>query len=228
MKIRDNHCHLEEIARVGNLSKELESARSEGISEWLSCALSRGEIDWHKSNKINGMEWCAGIHPHYDGSRGLSLGDIEDLAEAKEIVAIGEIGLDRRNPEMEWQSRILLAQLALARDYDLPVIFHVVRSYYELHKLLKDNFPRVRGYLHGFSGSREVFETFARYDLGFSLNARLPGAEVVKSIVKRGRWQIETDAPYASPEGNRGANQLRNLIWVKEQIENICGREIWH
>jgi len=146
----------------------------------------------------------------------------------EKLQLLGEIGFDKRNDNWEWQKKILLKQLELAREFDLPVIFHVVKSYYELYKLLKDNFPKVRGYLHGFNSSMDVFEAFNSFDLGYSLNARLPEDKVVQAIIRRGYWEIETDAPYAKPADFDGEyNVLANLIWVKDKIEEIMGMKIW-
>ncbi len=228
MRLLDNHCHLEEIARAGRLEAEQKSAREIGIAGWFSSALSRSEMEWHQQQNIPGMKWCAGIHPYYEKSSESDLDYLAELCATSRIAAIGEIGLDTRNPDAEGQKKILLAQLELADQFDLAVIFHVVKSYYELYKLIKDNFPKVRGFLHGFNSSLEVFQAFSEFDIGFSLNARLPQENVVKEIVERGNWQIETDAPYALPAGMKGEyNTLSNLIWVKERIEKIMVRKLW-
>jgi TatD DNase family protein len=226
--IRDNHCHLEEIFRAGRLETELAEARQAGVSGWFSSALCREEMEWHLQQSITSMTWCAGIHPYYEKSSENDWDFLVELAGSGKIAAIGEIGLDKRNPKLDWQKNILLQQLELAREYDLPVIFHVVRSYYELYKLLKGNFPKVRGWLHGFNSSMEVFKTFNSFDLGYSMNARLPEDKVVQAIIKRGLWQIETDAPYARPAEYAGEfNTLANLLWVKDKIENIMGKKLW-
>jgi TatD DNase family protein len=228
MELFDNHCHLEELDRKGDLESELNAARLMGITGWLSSALCKSEMLWHKEHSIAGMIWCAGIHPYYKKS---SLDDFDlltELAASGSLHAIGEIGLDKRNPDSSRQKNILLSQLELARQYDLPVIFHVVGEYYQLAKILKDNFPDVQGCLHGFNSSLEVFDIFCNYDLCFSLNARMPEPKVIKAIIKRGLWKIETDAPYALPPScNDKYNHLSNLIYVKDQIENIMGSVIW-
>jgi len=226
--IRDNHCHLEEIFRAGRLEKELAEARKANVNGWFSSALCREEMEWHLQQDINGMTWCAGIHPYYEKSSESDWDFLVELAGSGKISAIGEIGLDKRNQKLDWQKKILLRQLELAREYDLPVIFHVVKSYYELFKLLKDNFPKVRGYLHGFNSSMDVFKAFNAFDLGYSLNARLPDNKVVQAIIQRGLWEIETDAPYAKPADYEGEyNTLANLIIVKDKIENIMGKKLW-
>ena len=68
------------------------------------------------------------------------------------------IWLDNRNDNFEWQKKILLMQLDLAKNYDLPVVFHTVKQYYELDKILKNNFPKVQGFLHAFNASQEIFD----------------------------------------------------------------------
>jgi TatD DNase family protein len=210
------------------LDKELSDARNAGITGWFSSALCRAEYEWHLQQEIKGMKWCAGIHPYYEKSNADDFDLLIELCSEGNIVAVGEIDLDSRNLDEDWQKDILLKQLELARAYELPVVFHVVKRYYELHKLLKNNFPKVRGWLHGFNSSMAVMEAFSMMDLGFSMNARLPKAEVVKKIVKRGFWQIETDAPYALPANVTGEyNSLKNLIWVRDEIENITGEKLW-
>jgi TatD DNase family protein len=228
MKLKDSHCHLEEIDRNGRLDAELAAARKAGVTAWLSCALSPAEIIWHQQHQIEGVQWCAGIHPFYEPSRQLDILHIASLAQNHQIAAIGEIGFDKRNPDHQFQKNVLLMQLELAAQTDLPVVFHVVKAYYELYKLLKDNFPQVRGFLHGFNSSLEVFERFSEFDLAFSLNAHLPKEQIVRAIIKKANWQIETDAPYASPPGaSSESNSLSNLLWVKNRLEKIAGYNLW-
>ncbi|MCF7919042.1 MAG: TatD family hydrolase [Candidatus Cloacimonetes bacterium] len=228
MKLFDNHCHLEELFRKGVLEKELAEARAAGINGWFSSALCSDEYAWHLKQNIEGMIWCAGIHPNYEKSSEEDFGFLVNLCEAGVLSGIGEIGLDSRNPDDDGQKSILLKQLELARDFELPVIFHVVKRYYDLYKLLKDNFPKIRGWLHGFNGSLAIMEAFSNLELGFSLNARLPEPEVVKRIISRGNWQIETDAPYALPKNLKADhNSLKNLVFVKSEIENITGGNLW-
>ena len=120
--------------------------------------------------------------------------------------------------------KILLKQLDLAKHYHLPVIFHVVGNYYELYKILKKYFPKVFGFIHGFNSSKEVFENFSKFDLGFSLNLHPSKPEVLKMIIKRGFYFFETDAPYQKEkESKEEFNHLKNLIQVVENVSEITG-----
>ena len=77
------------------------------------------------------------------------------------VVAIGEMGLDHgttRDPVTRAAQRASFrAQLALARERDLPVVLHVVRAHgAALEVLQSDGVPCRGGLVHGFSGSLEV------------------------------------------------------------------------
>ena len=224
----DVHCHLSDNRILKNIDDEISSAQEAGITCLVSSSLCKDEYELIKLPKFqktkksgNELEikWSAGIHPYYDKSSENEFELLIKHCDAKEIIAIGEIGLDKRKSNFEWQKKILLMQLDLAKNYDLPVVFHTVKQYYELDKILKNNFPKVRGFLHAFNASQEIFENFKKYDLGFSLNAKPPKEEVIHSIIKHGYYLFETDAPYMRPrELNEDFNHLKNLIWNIKQI----------
>ena len=219
----DVHCHLSEERILNKLEDEISSASEAGVTGFVSSSLCKDEYELIKLSKFPKLrklvKWCAGIHPYYDKS---SEDDFELLikhCDEKNIIAIGEIGLDNRKDNFEWQKKMLLMQLDLAKSYDLPVIFHTVKQYYELDKILKNNFPKVRGFMHAFNASQEIFESFKKYDLGFSLGTKTPKNEVIRAIIERGLYFFETDAPYMKPlELNEDFNHLKNLVWNAEQI----------
>jgi TatD DNase family protein len=215
----DAHCHLSDERIASNLEEEISAANEVGVTHFISSALCKKEYEWHKNNLFSGMFWCAGIHPYYDESAENDFNTLIKLCDEKQIIAIGEIGLDNRNDNFNWQKKILLMQLDLAKNYDLPVVFHTVKQYYELNKILKNSFPKVRGFLHAFNASQEIFEKFKKFDLGFSLNAKPPKDEVLKAIIKHGFYFFETDAPYMKPrELNEDFNHLKNLVWAVKQV----------
>lgn len=104
--------------------------------------------------------FSVGIHP-WD-TAGLSeralyhmVDDVEAVVGHNDVVAIGEVGFDRLyGGDVGLQMKMVEAQLAISEQYQLPVIFHNVRS--------TDLFLRVRKYwrsrvtqpwiLHGFNG----------------------------------------------------------------------------
>ncbi len=216
----DAHCHLNDERIFAEIPEALEL----GISGFISSALCKEEYDWHIQNDIPEMKWCAGIHPYYEKSKESDLERIIQLCEEKKIVGIGEIGLDGRNDNEDWQTKILLQQLDIARNFDLPVVFHTVRKYNELYKILKNNFPKVKGYLHGFNASKDIVEIFTKFDLAFSLGCKPPKDDCVNHIIKRGFFLFETDAPYQKPHDSKDEyNHLKNLLLNVENISAVSG-----
>ncbi len=193
----------------------LEEASEAGVSYLVSSALSPEEYRWHQKLSDKAILKAMGIHPIYKQEE-QDFNLLSELASASEINAIGEIGLDKAGGLPEEQESLLLKQLDLARAFNLPVIFHVVKRYNELYKLLKNNFPKVRGYLHSFNSSMAVAEHFSQFNLAFSISSRLPDSKTIQYIVKRGFMLLETDAPFAlnrdiDAEFNKPAFLLNNL-----------------
>jgi TatD DNase family protein len=220
----DAHCHLADPL-LQNEIKDLR--RNKDITAYISCALNQSELDWHWHNPDNRIKLVAGIHPYQPGQATLSLDHLAQLCAEHKIIGIGEIGLDKRAKDFESEKKILLQQLDLAQEYQLPVVLHVVKSYYQLAKLLKSNFPRVRGYLHGFHSSQEVFALFKKFDLAFSLGCRPPNQQVCRSILQYGHYLLETDAPFQKPISDTNQyNQLSNLNWVVEHLHQISNLPI--
>ncbi len=222
----DAHCHLADERIADNLEQELADAKKTGVNYFVSSALCKEEFELMKLPKFQKLQkfikWTAGIHPFYEKSSEDDFDALIKLCDEKKIIAVGEIGLDRRKDNFDWQKKILLMQLDLAKNYDLPVIFHTVKQYYELDKILKNNFPKVLGYLHGFNTSREIAEQFSKYDLAFSLGCKPPKKDTLGFIIDRGFFLFETDAPYQKPVDDKSDfNHLKNLMWIVNKVSQI-------
>lgn len=224
----DAHCHLFNLWEKlehdpSKLDKAIKNATAARITKLISSALSPEEYDWHLQLKYPQVLLSAGIHPFYKKEE-QDFDKLEEVLKTNKIIAVGEIGLDKNCGDLQSQKNLLLKQLDLARSYNLPVVFHCVKYYYELYKLLKQNFPKIRGYLHSFSSSEEVMERFSEFDLAFSVSSRLPNPKTMIKIIKRGMILLETDAPYALSKEikNTDFNEPKHLISNLENIVNIC------
>ena len=216
----DAHCHLFELEQKNILKNELQKAHKAGITGFFCSALGIEQFDWYKN--CNYCFWYAGIHPFYEKSKISDLDIIIDLAEQKKIIGIGEIGLDKRQKDEDFQRKILSIQLDVAQQYDLPIVFHVVGKYYDLYKILKKNFPKVRGILHGFSASTEIFELYKKFDIAFSVGNKFYNENLAKFILKYGHFTLETDTPYQKPKDEKDDyNHLINLTKVLSFLERF-------
>ena len=222
----DAHCHLYELDKKNILDNELKSAREAGVSGFFCSALGKAQFQWYQKNS-NLCLWYAGIHPFFEESKSDDFDIVANLAQNKKIVAIGEIGLDKRGKNQDFQKDILYKQLDLALQYDLPVVFHIVGKYYELYKILKKDFPKVRGILHGFNVSKDIFEIFKRFDLAFSIGNKFNNAELAKEILKYGFFTLETDAPYQKPNDEKSDyNHLKNIKLVLDFLAGLSSKEL--
>jgi TatD DNase family protein len=158
--------------------------------------------------------WASvGVHPHdAAGADESVLAQIEDLARAPGVVAVGEIGLDffRDLSPRPVQVDVFRRQLALARRAVRPVLIHCRAAHEEALAVLGEaQVGDLGGVMHCFSGDVEI----ARRCLDLGLLISLAGPVTYKNaralpdvarFVPTDRLVIETDCPFLPPEGHRG------------------------
>lgn len=225
----DIHCHLYDLQKQKSLSDNLLKLNDQ--NRFFSVATNQQEVDWHLANRKLFDGFYAGIHPLDCDKNPIDVDYLIALCEAKNILAIGEIGLDKREDNFKIQKDILLKQLEIAAIFDLPVVFHVVKDYYRLAKIVRDNFPKTRGILHGFNSSLEVVDLYKKMGFAFSIGCRPPQENVLHKILEWGRFFIETDAPFQAPFGSGGDNKLSNIeisfqILAKLSNENYIREQL--
>lgn len=227
----DAHCHLSEVAKNYDFSAILKYAEDKSFQGWLSNALNREEVQWHQLNLNSKIKFSAGIHPLYDAGTPLTLEDLEGLAQKKQIFAIGEIGLDKRNRNIKEQTILLRDQISLARAYDLPVVLHAVGHYDVLYKVLAD--MPVRAIWHGFNASKDIVKQFSSLGITFSMGNNLISTlkhDIINAIIEYGNYLLETDAPYnlGKPDitDTEPLNPLTKLISYAHIVSRLNGVKI--
>ena len=211
----DTHAHLDAAEFEGQAIEVVTRARRAGVVGGVIPAVERGQFEAVRQLAHRcGWAYALGIHPLYvDRADEADLSALEATVEQAMsdplFVGIGEIGLDFFVPglDRERQQRIYLAQLRIARAFDLPVILHVRKSQDALLAgLRRSGFGpgRPAGIAHAFNGSAQQAQAFI--DLGFALgfggamtferalNIRRLAAEVPKTVPV-----LETDAPDIPP-----------------------------
>lgn len=153
------------------------------------------------------------------------------LAKSPKVVAIGEIGLDyywkpKTKAKLalfkEKQMTILLRQMDLAKELNLPVIFHCRTAHDDLLEILAER-ADVRGVIHCFTGSWQQAQKYM--DMGFylafnGLIFKMDLDEVIRKIPLE-RILIETDCPYLTPSPIEGRNEPIYIKYVAEKIAEI-------
>ncbi len=94
--------------------------------------------------------------------------------------SIGEIGLDRRFPDMESQKAVFRKALETAAAYSRFAVIHTVREYGAVYEMLREAGIK-RFLLHGYTGSLEMAERFISIGGIISLS---PRARKAKSFMQ--------------------------------------------
>lgn len=98
--------------------------------------------------------YSVGLHPWYINAQTAvdELPLLQQYAAAKNVLAIGECGLDKVcATDFALQQQLFAAQIALANQLQKPLIIHCVRAYEEVMQLLQQQHNAVPVIFHGFN-----------------------------------------------------------------------------
>lgn len=231
--IIDTHCHLDHPSLVKRLAGVLASARAAGVGKIVVPGV--GPEGWPDIAAL--ADGDGGIFPAFGLHPVLAAGYTESLFEELErfssrAVAIGEIGLDYRVPNVSRADQVaaLRGQLRLAIRLGLPVLLHCGRAFQDLLLVLKEERVReVGGVMHAFSGSPEMALEFIKQGLLISVAGTITYGNAVKPLAVAARVSLqslalETDAPDMTPEPHRGRdNEPAFLPLIAEKLAAIKG-----
>ena len=120
------------------------------------------------------QKYSIGIHPCFISEKTLEseLETMKAIAKNENIVAIGEIGLDRNSEtNLELQKEVFLKQLKIAEELDKPIIIHCVKCFSEILELKKDS--TVPWIIHGFRGKPELASQLIKKGIFLSFGAAI-------------------------------------------------------
>ena len=227
----DSHCHIDAPEFDDDREAVLARARAAGVSWIVVPAVTAA--GWPKLKALTEEDaqlapaW--GLHPLFlEQHQPAHIEQLRYWLEHERPCAIGECELDFHVPGLdpERQREILLAQLRLAREFDLPLILHARKSLDAVMALLR-RFPGLRGVVHSFSGSWQQAEQLI--DMGFYLGIGGPvthaRAQRLRGIVQRlplDHLLLETDAPDQPDAGIPGQrNEPARLLQVLHVIAQL-------
>ena len=236
MRLFDSHCHVDE-ARFDEDRGAVHDRMAEAGVRLCTVVGSDMATSRHAMEYAASHSDClaaVGIHPHEAST--MAPGDLETLRKmlaAPRVVALGEIGLDYYYDysSRDVQREVLIRQLDLACELDVPVIYHIRDAHGDMMDLMRSRKGRLpSGIIHCFSGSWEVAKFYLNqgYYISFAgpvTFKKAPHLQDAARQVPLDRLLIETDSPYLSPEPNRGRrNEPSYVRYVAETIARL--REI--
>lgn len=99
---------------------------------------------------------------------------IERFAVQKNMLAIGECGLDRIiSTDFALQERYFRQQIEIAEKFLKPLIIHCVRAYSDLMKFKKASKSDLPWIIHGYAGNLDITQSLIRHNFYFSAGERL-------------------------------------------------------
>jgi TatD DNase family protein len=150
----------------------------------------------------------AGVHPHHAAELGAGrLSELEELARASKVVAVGECGLDyfRDYAPRAAQRAAFHRQLELAQRLGKPVFLHQRDAHEDFLAILTEHAPSWRGVAHCFTGTAAQLESYLALGLAIGItgwiNDERRGTHLVALMpqIPSGRLLLETDGPYLLP-----------------------------
>jgi TatD DNase family protein len=150
----------------------------------------------------------AGVHPHHAAElTAARLSELEELARAPQVVAVGECGLDyyRNYSPPAAQQQAFHRQLELAQRLGKPVFLHQREAHADFLAILGEHARAWRGVAHCFTGNEEQLQSYLGLGLAIGITGWISderrGAHLVALMpqVPAERLLLETDAPYLLP-----------------------------
>jgi len=231
----DSHCHIPMISHEGGVDAILEEAAAHQVEHMLCVAVdleSYPEILQLAHNHAC-ISASVGVHPNTELKQPLEAKHLLQLAEEREVVAIGETGLDyfRSNGDLEWQRERFRTHIRVAREVAKPLIIHCREAAPDLIDILcAEHAEEIGGVMYCFAEDWEVAQR--AMELGFYISfsgiVTFKNAQALKDVARRvplEKMLVETDSPYLAPMPYRG--RQNRPAFVRHVAEHIAGlREV--
>ncbi len=231
----DSHCHLDAPEFAGDRDEVIARAQAVGVGQQVIPAINAAGWpalkDLCDSNR--GLFPAYGLHPMFlrdhQPQHLIALGD---WLQREKPVAVGECGLDYFVGDLDQDQQNLYfgGQLALAREFDLPLILHARRAVDAVIAAIK-RVGALRGVVHSFSGSPEQARQL--WNLGFLLGIGGPvtyeRAHRLRGLVAEMPLEfllLETDSPDQPDAQHRGQrNEPARLSVICETVATLRGMD---
>lgn len=168
----DSHVHTDDERLENRLNEVLTAARSANVVAQIVPSISYRL--WPRVKTLcaahDDLFACYGLHPCFQAEH--SLHHLDELATwigREKPVALGECGLDyfMDDADKPLQQQLFAAQLAFAREFNLPIVIHARNAVDDVIEMIKSA-GHYHGMIHSFNGSQQQARRLI--DLGYKLS----------------------------------------------------------
>ena len=244
MKIFDTHAHYDDEAFDADREELLTGLHAAGIARIANVGFHKESIATTHAlaDRFGFVCEVLGFHPDETWQMEQEAETIlpwlaEQLARPK-VIGLGEIGLDYYwdKTDREIQKKWFRAQLALAKERNLPVVIHSREAAQDTLEILREAGIAPGGLdMHCYSYSLEHAKIYLDmgYYLGIGGVSTFKNAKKLKEVVAYmplSRILLETDCPYLTPAPFRGkrndSGKLPLVVNAIAGIKNIPPEEV--
>lgn len=234
----DSHTHINDEQFSQDLDQVMARAKDMGVSRMSVVGFDYPSIEkaLALSQEYPQVYPTIGWHPTEAGSYNEEVeGYLQQIYESGQAVAVGETGLDYHwmDDPKEVQFHAFRRQIQLAKDYELPVTVHNRESTKDVYRILEEEgLPQAGLIMHSFNVSTRWLKRFVKLGAMISISGvvtfkNAPEVRDIAQATPLDRLMVETDAPYLSPEPNRGKrNEPGYVRFVAEEIAKVKGLSV--
>ncbi len=244
MPFADAHCHLD--FDDFDLDRKALISQCESADVKLLIVPGVARDNWDSVIKLSedfvSVYPCVGLHPYFlEKHKEADLAILESmLCKYKQIVAVGEVGLDATIDDLDLQVYFLEQQIDIANRFHLPIVLHSRKTHNLLIEVLNRKPILCGGLLHGFSGSVEQAKVF--WDKGIYLGVggvisyeRARKTRQTFSLLPLDSLVLETDSPDMPLSGCQGARNTplniplvyKEFCALRTENEADIYRQLW-
>ena len=240
----DIHSHLDHCYFKDDLDKVIENAKKANVKVILTAGTNpeKNKESLKITKKYDIVKPCLGIHPiqyndnkelnNQKKNKGTKINIDEEIEfirkNKKDIIAIGEVGLDYfwNKNNVNKQEKLFQKMICLAEKINKPIIVHSRKAEQDCIEMLQSSKLK-KIIMHCFTGKKSLVKRIV--DNGWFLTA--PTC-IVRSLQFQENAKLttitqlfcETDAPYLTPFKNK-RNEPSFVVEAYKKVAEIKGME---
>lgn len=233
----DTHSHIDQSDFDDIRDAVVQRAHEAGVTTLIAVGttVASSRLCVELAARYDGVYAAVAIHPNYVAESGPDdWAEIERLASAPRVVAIGETGLDRHwdFTPFERQQEYFDRHIRLAAERGLPFIVHMRDCEADILAALREAHQRgpLRGVMHSFTGDAAMAAECVSMGMHISFAGMLTykksqALRDCAATIPADRLLVETDSPYLSPEPVRSMrpNEPANVRHTAECLARVRG-----